>query len=262
MNNEQDTPDAGLIGLKDRIYEGWLNAETGELSPDLLIGATDTVVDVGCGDGAYINFCAKRGASVIFVDQDEERISAAEDRVKSSGATRYRGIVSDCDPIPLDDGTADVVVCTEVLEHVPDPSVFLRELIRIAKPGAKMLLTVPDARSEQFVKATAPPQYFEVPNHIRVFDSDQFEELVTGGGLDILRHDYMGCFWSIYWPLAWLVCEPGSPGLPMNHPHPITTHFAKCWKELQEHPEGHVIRNALNQLLPKSQSILAVKPGG
>lgn len=260
MSKNQSTPNAGNIGLKDRMYEGWLNAETGELAPSLPISSDDTVVDVGCGDGGYVSFCAKRGARVFFVDRDKERINTTENNLKNSGSTNYQGFVSDCDPIPLADGMADIVVCTEVLEHVPDPAVFLHELIRISRPGAKLLLTVPDARSEQFVKSTAPPAYFEVPNHIRVFSSDQFEELVHSCGLEILRHDYMGCFWSIYWPLAWLVCEPGSPGLPMNHPHPITTLWAKCWQELQDHPQGHLIREALNQLLPKSQSILALKP--
>jgi SAM-dependent methyltransferase len=47
------------------------------------------------------------------------------------------------DSIPVDDGSFDAVVCTEVLEHVPEPSVVLAELHRVLRPGGVLLVTVP-----------------------------------------------------------------------------------------------------------------------
>jgi len=152
------------------------------------------------------------------------------------------------------------VICTEVLEHVQDPAQFLGELIRVTRPGAKLLITVPDARSEQFVGATAPPQYFQEPNHIRVFSEDEFCRLIRSAGLEIESRQFMGCFWSVYWPLSWLTAEPGSPGLPIDNRHPITEHWTRLWQEVQQHPDGGKIRDALNALLPKSQSVVAIKP--
>lgn len=257
---EGGRPKPGLIGLKDRRLEGWFNADTGELARGVSVSASDTVIDVGCGDGAFIHFCAMRGAEVIFLDRNEAALQRTKAKIEVSPARAHRGILSDCDPIPLASDSGDLVICTEVLEHVPDPEKFLLELVRVAKPGAQLLITVPDSRSEYFVGATAPPQYFEEPNHIRIFTSEQFRKLVLSTGLEIEGQQFMGCFWSIYWPLSWLTCEPGS-GLPVDNPHPITDHWARLWAEVQDHPQGYKIRDALNQLLPKSQSIVARKPG-
>jgi len=256
---EDNRPSAAAIGQRDRVSEGWLNAKTGELFRGVCIRASHTVIDVGCGDGGFIGFCAGQGAEVLFVDRDEEKLARTEQRIKASPARAYRAILSDCDPIPLEDGTGDLVICTEVLEHVPDPAKFLAELIRVAKPGARLLVSVPDARSEQFVSATAPPQYFEVPNHIRIFSAEAFEKLLLDSGLEIESHEFRGCFWSMFWPLSWMTCEPGK-GLPVENEHPIVNHWLRLWEHVQDHPEGYKIRDALNQLLPKSQTILARKP--
>jgi SAM-dependent methyltransferase len=250
---------SSTVGMADWKGDGWFNGKTGEITRGVCVSPSDTVIDVGCGDGGFIGFVAGQGAEVIFIDQDATRLVRTEARIKQSPARAYQAIQSDCNPIPLDDDVGDLVICTEVLEHVPDPVKFLGEVIRIAKPGAQLLLAVPDSRSEQFVKSTAPPQCFQVPNHIRIFSAEVFEELVLDAGLEIEEHQFTGCFWSIFWPLSWMTCEPGG-GLPLNNNHPIIEHWIQLWQLVQQHPEGHKIRDALNQLLPKSQSIVARKP--
>lgn len=197
------------VGIRDRREEGWFNDQTGEITRGVAVTPEHTVIDVGCGDGGFIGFCAGQGAEVLFVDQDEARLRRTEKRLEGSPARGYRAIQSDCNPIPLEDGIGDLVMCTEVLEHVPDPVIFLEEVIRVAKPGAQLLLSVPDSRSEEFVSATAPPQCFEVPNHIRIFTAAAFEQLVLDAGLEIESHQFTGCFWSMFWPLSWMTCEPG-----------------------------------------------------
>tara|TARA_R110001592_G_scaffold215025_2_gene468313 strand:+ start:92781 stop:93560 length:780 start_codon:yes stop_codon:yes gene_type:complete len=257
---EEDSPRAGPTGWQDMRLDGWLNGVDGELAPGLRVTSSDTVIDVGCGAGVYSKFCAKQGAEVFFIDRDEAALEHTTAKVAASPARAFRAILSDCNPIPLADNSGDLVICTEVLEHVPDPVVFLRELIRVARPGGALLITVPDARSEQLMAATAPPQYFEEPNHIRIFTADALRRLVLGAGLSIESHCFAGCFESIYWPLSWLTCEPGA-GLPADNSHPIPDHWTRLWHAVQCHPRGHLIRNALNQLLPRSQAIIARKPG-
>lgn len=70
----------------------------------------------------------------------------AQDFMRYEG---YRGsygaidIVSSIEQIPVPDSTFDVVLCTEVLEHVPEPIEAVKELVRVLKPGGKMFLTAP-----------------------------------------------------------------------------------------------------------------------
>ena len=54
-------------------------------------------------------------------------------------------IVSDITAIPRKSNSFDVVLCSEVLEHVPDPSLVLDELTRLLKPGGLLILTAPFA---------------------------------------------------------------------------------------------------------------------
>jgi SAM-dependent methyltransferase len=51
--------------------------------------------------------------------------------------------VSDITAIPVGDRTFDVALCTEVLEHVPDPVAAVKELARILRPGGRLILTAP-----------------------------------------------------------------------------------------------------------------------
>jgi len=52
-------------------------------------------------------------------------------------------VVADLHDLPLADASFDVVVCTEVLEHVAEPAVVLAELRRVLRPGGRLLVTVP-----------------------------------------------------------------------------------------------------------------------
>ena len=65
--------------------------------------------------------------------------------VKLGGGSEYGEIdyISDITDIPLPDSSFDVVLCTEVLEHVPEPIEALKEIARILRPGGRMLLTAP-----------------------------------------------------------------------------------------------------------------------
>ena len=256
---EKKRPKATDVGLREWVKDGWLNGATGELTRGVKIRATHTVIDVGCGDGGIIAFCARQGAEVIFVDMDQAKLAATAARVEQSPARAYRAIESDCDPIPLPDGTGDVVICTEVLEHVPDPASFLSELIRVTKPGGQLLVSVPDARSEILIGATAPEGYFEPPNHVRVFAAGELRQLVENAGLQIESEQLMGAFWSMYLSLSYLTTET-TDILPLDNPHPVTDHWTRLWVELENHPQGYLIRDALNQLIPRTLSIVARKP--
>jgi SAM-dependent methyltransferase len=246
-------------GLMDRVKSAWCNTTTGELVKGVYLKPGMQVVDVGCGDGGYANFCATMGANITFVDIQETKVRALEERLKDKFSGEIKGIVSSCDPIPLPDGYADVVISTEVLEHVRDPAKFLREIVRVGGPDATYVLTVPDARGENLVETVAPPFYFQEPNHIQIFTSDDFEKLAGDCGLEIVRHDYLSSFWSIFFLLKWATCEPDE-ALTENV-HPATILWTQTWDEVLKHPNGDKIHDALNAALPRSQMIVARRKG-
>jgi ubiquinone/menaquinone biosynthesis C-methylase UbiE len=252
---------AKKVGTRDRESRGWCNLETGELAMGVSIKPGMKVVDIGCGDGAYIEYCSQQGADVTFLDIQESKVQALNERLKDTAKGKHEGIVSGCNPIPLPDEYADLVISTEVLEHVRDPEAVLREIVRIGNHQALYLLTVPDARGENLIKTLAPPVYFEEPNHIQIFTSDDFERLIRNCDLEIIRHEYLGAFWSIFYLLKWATVVPFTHEVLNENVQPATYYWTKVWEELLDHPNGEKVRAIFDQTLPRCQMILARRKG-
>jgi SAM-dependent methyltransferase len=247
--------DPFFLGLYDDVLSGWYNKETGELMTGFPVTPDDVVVDAGCGDGGVSNFCANRGAHVILCDVDAGKIQKALDRLSKTPARKLEAHVTDANPLPLADGTATRVICTEVLEHVDDPAAFMAELLRIGRPGALYLITVPGTQQEKLHKRLAPPSYFEKPNHIRIFEPEAIEALIEGAGLTIEHRTSHGFFWSLWWLMFW------QTGIPLGETgHPSLEAWAQTWTEILNGKDGLRIKQALDSVLPKAQVFVARKP--
>lgn len=241
-------------GLRDLTLAGWFNAKTGELFTGFRLGPDDTHLDVGCGKGGMTMFAARQGCRVIATDVSEEAVGVVERQLAEADVHGYRCVVSDSDPLPLPAQVATRITCSEVMEHVPDPPRFLKELVRVGTPGALYLLTVPDPASESVQKRLAPPSYWQEPHHVRIFGREEFADVVTESGLEIVARHYVGFYSSVWWAMFW------SSGQELGkQEQPILAAWTAAWSQVLEHPEGLRIKRALDECLPKSQIIVARK---
>ena len=104
-----------------------------------------TILDVGCGRGFYLKiFSLLDGPNTIIgIDKNREYLSQArsltrqDKRVKIKRGSIYK--------LPFLDGSFDIVVCSEVLEHLTDEKTALKELYRVTKPDGMLLITVPNS---------------------------------------------------------------------------------------------------------------------
>lgn len=101
----------------------WLREEAQRAHDDL--GAY-SLLDVGCGQKPYEPIFTPFVTSYIGVDPVE------------NPRAELRGAV---EALPVGDASVDVVLCNQVLEHVDDPALALRELYRVVAPGGRLLLT-------------------------------------------------------------------------------------------------------------------------
>ncbi|WP_325434858.1 class I SAM-dependent methyltransferase [Pseudomonas nitroreducens] len=251
-----ETQEASIdAGLLDSQMTGWFRHETGELLKGFAVTADDVVLDIGCGEGQFARFCADQGAEIILADIQEEKIERARQRVEGGRAKAITALVTDADPLPLEDGRASKIIAMEVLEHVDDPQAFVRELVRVGKPGAQYLISVPGTYSEEIQKSLAPESYFEKPNHIRIFSPEEFEQLLVENGLEIEGKANYGFYWSIWWFFFWTCNQDLSPPW-----HPLLKSWENTWALLLASPQGEKVKRVLDDHMPKSQAIIARKP--
>lgn len=91
-----------------------------------------TVVDVGAGQPAFPRVFAAEGARYIAVDTDRSALHA----VPGTARMQARG-----EQLPLPDGVADIVVSSNVMEHVEQPGALGAEMLRVARPGGLVLIS-------------------------------------------------------------------------------------------------------------------------
>ncbi len=247
--------DLGMLGLRDAEIAGWFLNDAAEMFRGFPITRDDVVIDVGCGDGSPAAFCARRGAELILTDIDEAQVGRAEQRCREAGALRITTHVGNSINLPIENAVGSRIICSEVLEHVENPVGVLSELVRVGKPGALYLLTVPDPVGEEMQRHLAPPTYFLPPNHLRVFSREAFGELVEAAGLRIEQRHFYGFFWSMWWLLFW------AADVPLERPeHPVLDAWAATWSALLDTNDGPKVKRVFDRLMPKSQLVLARKP--
>lgn len=261
----QPDVDPRWCGLQDAVRRGWYNLKTGELFAGFQITADDVVLDAGCGEGNAVLFCAKQGAHVVFTDVDRDKISTLVEKAGKTPARKVEGFVSNCLPLPLPAAYVSKILATEMLEHTKNPEAILAELVRVGRPGAKYLITVPDARSEMLQKPVAHPVYFNAPNHIQIFDRERFVGLIENAGLKVERYDTWGFYWTVFMSLFWMVNgkdqTDGAVLDQINPPyHPVLQSWANTWSQLMELPGAEKLMESFDRFLPKTQAIVAVKP--
>jgi len=86
------------------------------------------VVDLGCGPGIYTQALRARGADVVPVDN-------SADEAALLGAPVEGLVLADASALPLEGGSVDGVLCSNMLEHTPDPWAVIREIERVLRPG-------------------------------------------------------------------------------------------------------------------------------
>lgn len=99
----------------------------------LTCGVGDRVVDVGCGDGTPIRVLARRGMRTVGVDLRLWDWPEGLNVLCGDGCR-----------LPFGDGSFDGVGSMTVLEHLEEPEAFLAEIVRVAKPGGRIVIAAPN----------------------------------------------------------------------------------------------------------------------
>ncbi|MEY4575711.1 MAG: hypothetical protein RL701_414 [Pseudomonadota bacterium] len=127
------------------------------------------VLDIGCGLQPYRQFLNASRTEYVGLDRE--------------GPLSQPTVVGSAEDLPFDDQSFDVVISTQVLEHVQEPRVALHEAVRVLRPGGRLLLTVPGV----WPTHEAPHDYWRFTRHglLHLLETEGIAcgELMALGGL-------------------------------------------------------------------------------
>ena len=168
-------------------------------------GDRPRLLEVGCGTGGMLREMVS-WAEVYGLDVSKEAV----------GYCRERGLTTVCrgslNALPFADDSFDGVIGVDVLEHLDDDEEALREILRICRPGGRLVATVP---AFQFLWSRRDIQL----HHRRRYTRPQFTARVAGAGFQVLKATYVNL--PLFLPLLAMVktgrLSKGDPNLKLDY---------------------------------------------
>jgi len=213
------------------------------------VTAEDVILDAGCGEGFYVMLLAElTPARVVGIDANTQLIGKAREWIGGNPRAELR--VGDVASVPMNDHTFTKIVCSEVLEHLPDPVAALRELRRVLLPGGTLAVTVPNHRYPllfdplNWVREHLGLGHFSMENewlgglwanHERLYTPELLAEHLRAGGFQV--HDMRALTRSCV-PFQSLVLYAGRQAYTrLSVPESVRTTMEKfAWRESQKQP--------------------------
>ena len=155
-----------------------------ELRRALLLAAArpgERVLDLGCGAWRFVAALRDAGAQPVGVEIAEAALERARRNVPGADLR----LLEPGGAIPLGHGEADLVWCSEVLEHVPDTGALLNEVRRVLAPRGRLLLTVPDHSLPRRVGVALfrhDSHYDPLGQHVRFYTRRSLARTLTATG--------------------------------------------------------------------------------
>ncbi|WP_370463915.1 class I SAM-dependent methyltransferase [Microbulbifer sp. ALW1] len=167
------------------------------------------VLDLGCGEGRHaIHLMLTDAVDVFGIDLSIEDVKTASERAapfteSGEGCGRLQLGVGNALQLPFANDFFDVVICSEVLEHIPDYQGVLAEINRVLKPGGIFAATVP-AYFPEWICWKLSSAYHQVEGgHIRIFREKQLREIIERLGHQYFARHKAHALHAPYW---WLKC--------------------------------------------------------
>lgn len=171
------------------------------------------ILDVGCGSGRHTD-AASRVQRVVTIGLDIrfEDVTAAKERLRfakelgESGGGFCAVMTADINCLPFKDSFFDLVICSEVLEHIPDHESAVSEILRVLAPGKDLVVSVPRYIPERICWALSRDYCNSNDGHIRIYKKDELTGLLERAGAKKWKTCYAHSLHTPYW---WLKCLVG-----------------------------------------------------
>ncbi len=135
-------------------------------------------LEIGSAQGLFTTMLAKKGIEVTGIDIFVNLLAIAADTAKINKVTPTLMFQNVNHMIDIGNNLFDTVVCSEVLEHLPNPEVAVKEIVRVCRVRGSVYITVPR-------KGIMTPA--SVPGHLHNFDRQTIVDFVESAGLRVTK---------------------------------------------------------------------------
>ena len=226
------------------------------------IGPKTRVLDIGCGMGRHSFEAFRRGARVTAADLDggalaevDKMSEAMVEAGEAPRGARLQTRVVDVLDMPFAGGSFDVVIASEILEHIPDDIAAMAEITRVLRPGGRAAITVPRRGPEEVCWLLSADYHNAPGGHVRIYRGDQLVSRLRRAGLRPRQTAHAHALHSPYW---WLKCAVGVRK--DASPLPSLYHRFLVWDMVNRPPVTRVLESALNPVIGKSLVVYLDKP--
>ena len=228
----------------------------------LRVGRRTRFIDVGAGAGRHSYEALRRGADVTAFDLDEVELKGVDQMFEAMRAegqvpdvargTVQAGTILD---MPYADGTFDVVLASEILEHVPEDDQAIAELERILAPGGTLAVTVPRHWPEAVCWALSDEYHANEGGHIRIYRASALDAKLRSRGLVPTHRHHAHALHAPFW---WIKCAVGVQR--DQHPAVRAYHRLLVWDMMSAPRTTRLAEKVLDPLMGKSVALYYTKP--
>ncbi|MCR9105444.1 MAG: class I SAM-dependent methyltransferase [Gammaproteobacteria bacterium] len=213
----------------------------------------DLILDLGCGEGRHVISAYVEGdVHAIGVDLSLDDLKAAkakfaefdepENRNKSFGLSTANAL-----QLPFADDTFDKIICSEVLEHIPEYEGALAEIERVLKPGGLFCASVPRRWPEKICWALSEGYYNTPGGHVRIFRGNELRAEIEGLGFSHYARHWAHALHSPFWWLKCLFWKTRDSNWLIRQYHRLLV-----WDLLENPPFTRILEKSMNPIMGKS----------
>ena len=211
------------------------------------------ILDIGCGSGRHVCEASRFNQVVsIGADIDPQEVAQARQRLtwhQEMGECRgvWETCATDITHLPFQADSFDLVICSEILEHVHDQGIAVDEIVRVLKPNKNLVVSVPRYLPERICWALSKEYHTTASGHIRIYKKRALLDILEGAGVQRWKYHYAHSLHTPYW---WLKCLLG-----VKRNDSILTnlyHRFLVWDMMQKPWITRFLENLLNPIMGKS----------
>jgi ubiquinone/menaquinone biosynthesis C-methylase UbiE len=173
-----------IAGDWDSMRETFFSIEVREQAISVAgIQSKAVVADIGAGSGFITEGLVNKVLKIIAVDQSEKMLERMQEKFYKYKNIYYR--LSGAERLPIADGEVDIAFANMYLHHVEDPPAAIKEMVRILKPGGRIVITDADKHDYEFLRTEQHDRWLG-------FDRDDIKKWFENTNLKNIKVDCVG----------------------------------------------------------------------